>query len=124
MAHSVVYLFFNQEYIGVRERAQRQVWSGGADDDDGGGYDDGDDDGDDGGDDDDGELQAEVEVAICRMLQGLVEECGDLWTRLVLITIIIIIIILITIVIIIIIIIVIELVFWELIFIFRCVTDK
>ena len=50
MAHSVVYLFFNQEYIGVRERAQRQVWSGGADDDDGGGYDD--DDGGGGYDDD------------------------------------------------------------------------
>jgi len=25
--------------------------------------------------------QAEVEVAICRMLQGLVEECGNLWAR-------------------------------------------
>ena len=50
MAISVVYLFFHQEYVGVRERAQRQVWSGGADDDDGGGYDD--DDGGGGYDDD------------------------------------------------------------------------
>ena len=26
-------------------------------------------------------MQAEVNVAICRMLQGLVEECGNLWAR-------------------------------------------
>ena len=27
-------------------------------------------------------MQVEVDVALCRMLQGLVEECGNLWSRL------------------------------------------